>query len=51
VTSSDDPHLTAEEAQMLQKALGIPMKVLHEAGHINAQSGYGAWVKEWVTGN
>jgi predicted alpha/beta hydrolase family esterase len=53
VTSTDDPHLTPEEAIMLQKALDIPMKVLQNAGHINEQSGYGAWpwVKEWVSGN
>lgn len=50
VTSTTDPYLDAEEANALQKALGIPMKVLEDAGHINADSGYGQWpwVKEWT---
>ena len=50
VTSTNDPYLTKEEAQALQKALDVKMKVLEDAGHINADSGYGEWpwVKEWV---
>jgi len=43
VTSTDDPYLTVAEADALQKALSIPMKVLENAGHINADSGYGKW--------
>ncbi len=52
VTSTDDPYLTPDEAHMLQNSLGIPMKVLEHAGHINEKSGYGAWpwVLEWATG-
>ncbi len=46
VTSTDDPYMTVEEAEALQRALGIPMKVLENAGHINADSGYGAW--PWI---
>ncbi len=50
VTSDNDPYMNQEEAANLQKALGIEMKVLENAGHINADSGYGewTWVKEWV---
>jgi predicted alpha/beta hydrolase family esterase len=50
VTSDNDPYMTPEEALSLQKALGTEMKVLHGAGHINADSGFGEWpwVKEWV---
>ncbi len=50
VTSTNDPYLTVQEAKSLQKALGIEMKVLENAGHINADSGYGKWewVLEWV---
>ncbi len=50
VTSTDDPYLTTQEASELQMALGIPMKVLENAGHINEKSGYGSWswVLEWV---
>ena len=52
VTSTDDPYLTPDEARMLQTSLGIPMKVLEDAGHINEKSGYGPWpwVLEWVLG-
>ncbi|MCX6072820.1 MAG: alpha/beta hydrolase [Campylobacterales bacterium] len=50
VTSDNDPYMSQEEAQALQKSLGIEMKVLENAGHINDASGYGEWpwVKEWV---
>lgn len=50
VTSDNDPYMTPEEALSLQKSLGVQMKVLENAGHINTSSGYGEWpwVKEWV---
>lgn len=50
VTSDNDPYLSPDKAQALQRALGIEMKVVHNAGHINAESGFGEWpwVKEWV---
>ena len=53
VTSTDDPYLTPKEANGLQNSLNIPMKVLEDAGHINADSGYGEWpwVLEWVNHN
>jgi predicted alpha/beta hydrolase family esterase len=49
VTSDNDPYMEADEAQKLQRALGIEMKVLENAGHINADSGFGEWpwVLEW----
>jgi len=46
VTSTDDPYLTTQEALQLQKELGIEMKVLQNAGHINADSGFGEW--PWI---
>jgi len=50
VTSTTDPYLTQVEAATLQKSLDIEMKVLEDAGHINADSGYGewTWVWDWV---
>jgi len=50
VTSDNDPYMSQEEAQVVQKSLGVEMKVLEKAGHINDASGYGEWqwVKEWV---
>jgi len=46
VTSTNDPYITMDEAKELQKSLGIEMKVLEDAGHINADSGYGEW--PWI---
>ena len=41
VTSDNDPYMTPKEANALQKALNIEMKVLHNAGHINGESDFG----------
>ncbi len=43
IVSDNDPYLSLEEANMLQKKLQVEMKTLHDAGHINTQSGYGNW--------
>jgi len=50
VTSDNDPYMSQREAETLQQELGIEMKVLSDAGHINADSGYGAWpwVLKWL---
>ncbi|MDQ1297861.1 MAG: serine hydrolase [Campylobacterota bacterium] len=52
VTSTNDPYMSSEEASTLQEVLDIEMKVLENAGHINADSGFGEWpwAKEWVMG-
>jgi len=41
IASSNDPYLNEEEAKNLQKELNISMTILKDAGHINADSGYG----------
>jgi len=46
ISSTDDPYMTQDEANKLQKALNIPMKVLKNAGHINTDSGFGKW--NWI---
>jgi predicted alpha/beta hydrolase family esterase len=46
ITSKNDPYMTQEEAQTLQKSLNVAMKVIQDGGHLNAQSGYGAW--PWI---
>lgn len=46
ITSTNDPYLTQNEAKELQTSLGIEMKVLKDAGHINADSGFGEW--QWI---
>lgn len=46
VTSTNDHYLSEEEAQKMQKELGVEMVVMQNAGHINADSGFGEW--EWI---
>ena len=46
VVSDNDPYMNMEEVASLQEKLNIRMEVLHNAGHINAQSGYGEW--QWM---
>jgi len=46
VTSNTDPYMTEEEAEALKQTLDVEMLVLDQAGHINAESGYGKW--PWV---
>jgi len=46
VTSTNDPYMTPEEAQALQNELDVPMSVMENAGHINAESGFGEW--PWI---
>ena len=46
ITSTNDPYMNVDEANALQKQLGVAMNVLQDAGHINAESGFGAW--KWM---
>lgn len=46
ITSTNDQYMTTDEAQALQKSLNVKMIVLENAGHINADSGYGKW--PWI---
>lgn len=46
VSSTNDPYIKITEAQRLQKKLKIEMKILHNAGHINSDSGFGKWM--WI---
>jgi predicted alpha/beta hydrolase family esterase len=43
IVSDNDPYMSFKEAKTLQKALHVEMMTLHNAGHINDKSGYGAW--------
>jgi len=43
ITSTNDPYMTEAEAKELEKELGIEMRVLQNAGHINSDSGFGEW--------
>ena len=46
VTSTNDQYMNQDEAKELQHSLNIEMKVLENAGHINADSGFGKW--DWI---
>ena len=46
VGSTNDPYMTTEETYELQKNLKIELKLLENAGHINANSGFGEW--PWI---
>ena len=43
IASSNDPYMSAEEAQKIAKVLKIDLHMMQEAGHINTASGFGAW--------
>ncbi len=46
VVSDNDPYLTLSEAEELSRHFDCVLKILHDAGHINADSGYGEW--PWI---
>jgi predicted alpha/beta hydrolase family esterase len=46
VGSTNDPYIDMQELQELQKILNVEMTILQNAGHINAESGYGKW--DWI---
>jgi predicted alpha/beta hydrolase family esterase len=43
VASSDDPWSAAERSEELAAAWGADFVLLDQAGHINAESGFGSW--------
>lgn len=43
VASTDDPYVTRERAEAFAQSWGTELVWLENAGHINGQSGYGAW--------
>ncbi len=52
VTSDDDPYLNKSEGIRFARALSVKHVAFQNMGHINVDSGYGAWpwVLEWVEG-
>lgn len=43
IVSDNDPYIEVEESQMMAEHYNIPLKIINNAGHINADSGYGKW--------
>lgn len=50
VGSTNDPYMSVDEIMDLQSELNIGLKILDDAGHINADSGYGelSCAVEWI---
>ncbi len=46
IVSDDDPYITLPEATNLAQHFDAPLTLLPNAGHINADSGYGKWA--WI---
>jgi len=46
IGSTNDPYIDTKELQQLQEMLNMEMTLLKNAGHINAESGYGKW--DWI---
>jgi predicted alpha/beta hydrolase family esterase len=43
IVSDNDPYIKVEEAQQMASHYDIPLTIIQNAGHINADSGYGKW--------
>jgi predicted alpha/beta hydrolase family esterase len=43
IVSDNDPYIQVEEAKSMAQQYDIPVTVIQDAGHINADSGYGRW--------
>lgn len=43
IVSDTDPWVNGEEAKELASQYDIPLTIIKDAGHINADSGYGKW--------
>ena len=43
IVSDNDPWITVKEASEIAEHYHIPLTVIENAGHINADSGYGKW--------
>lgn len=46
VASTNDQYMDVKELKELQSELGLEMKLLENAGHINAESEFGEW--NWI---
>jgi len=43
IVSDNDPYIEVAEAEEIAKYYDIPLTTIKDAGHINADSGYGKW--------
>jgi len=51
VSSTNDKYMDINKANALQKELNCEMKIVENAGHLNSESGHGAWQfsYDWIT--
>jgi len=43
IVSDNDPWVKLDEAQSMAETIGASYRIIENAGHINAESGYGKW--------
>ncbi len=43
IISDNDPYMSIDEAKELEESLHVNTEILHNAGHINVESGFGEW--------
>ncbi len=43
IVSDNDPYIETAEAKTMAEHYDIPLTIIKDAGHINADSGYGKW--------
>jgi hypothetical protein len=50
VSSTDDPYMSKAEAAIFARAHNLKQKIVQDGGHINSDSGFGAWpwVLAWI---
>jgi len=51
LASTNDPYMREDEAMELKEALNVEINIMKDAGHINADSGFGShdFALEWLT--
>lgn len=51
LASTNDPYMTQDEAMQLKEALNVEINIMEDAGHINADSGFGShdFALDWLT--
>jgi len=43
IVSDNDPWVKTDEAERIASQINASFTIIHDAGHINADSGYGKW--------
>ena len=46
IGSTNDPYMDVDELHRLRDSLNVKLEIIQDAGHLNAESGYGEW--PWI---